>query len=69
MFKGRMLWAWQGWAMLEGRRWGFLCRHSPLCFHTAQLWPRRRNNPEGQQGKSVLALSVFFFPFGGSSLA
>lgn len=31
MFKGRMLWAWQGWAMMEGRRWGFSWRHPPLC--------------------------------------
>lgn len=23
MFKGRMLWAWQGWAMPGGRCWGF----------------------------------------------
>lgn len=37
MFKGRMLWAWQGWAMPEGRRWGFLCRHHPQSPHAAQL--------------------------------
>lgn len=70
MFKGRMLWAWQGWAMLEGRRRGFSCRHPLPCPHATQIWPRGRNNAEGQRGKSILALSFrFFFPFGGSSLA
>lgn len=61
MFKGRMLWAWQGWVMLEGHRWSFLCRDPLPCPHAAQLWPQGRNNPEGQWRKSILALSFLFF--------
>lgn len=63
MFKGRMLWAWQGWAMPEGRRWGFLCRHHLQSPHTAQFCPWGSNNPKGQWGKLVLALSSLFFFF------
>lgn len=64
MFKGRMLRAGQGWAAPEGQRWGFLRRQPLPCPQAAQLWAWGRNNPGGQWGKSVLALSfLWFFSF------
>lgn len=60
MFKGRMLRARQGWAMPEGRS-GFSCTQ-PL--HAAELRLLGLNGSEGQRGKSVPALWVFFSSLG-----